>query len=320
MKIAVKDLEPNPYRKMERYPIDRTKIESLKISISDTSFWDNILARPHPTKQDKYQIAYGHHRFIALKELGIKQVDIPVRKLDDVKMVKIMAEENLNWETSPRIINETILAAKEFLDEELKKYIDLGTSPKYIRCLFAGETGFSETKTKGAGQPILLKFLGGNWKKHTIDDALDTLHRDKKPVDQGGIDRKAVEELPTVRRAKAFKESVRRYKIDKPLQRKIAKEIKEKDVGSMSIPSFVAKRIPPAKRQASEDSQLSKIKEIVEGIDSISRQLYNKLMVLRREMEILNIEQLKGVKVWLAAGSLKQLFKELERLKGKESL
>ena len=106
MKIAVKDLEPNPYRKEEHYPYDRAKIEALKTSIKEKTFWDNILVRPHTWK---YQLAYGHHRWISLKELGIKEIDIAVRDLDDALMLQIMAEENLNWSASTAIMTHTIL-------------------------------------------------------------------------------------------------------------------------------------------------------------------------------------------------------------------
>jgi hypothetical protein len=50
-------------------------------------------------------------------------------------MLKIMAEENLNWTTSPAVVNETVLAAKEFLDAELAKYETWETSDKFIKGL-----------------------------------------------------------------------------------------------------------------------------------------------------------------------------------------
>ena len=46
MKIEVKNLEPNPYRNIKKYPFDKEKLKALKTSITETSFWDNILARP----------------------------------------------------------------------------------------------------------------------------------------------------------------------------------------------------------------------------------------------------------------------------------
>ena len=113
MRVLVENLVANPYRKIDRYPIRQDKVESLKSSINDTGFWDNILARD---LNGEIQIAYGHHRLQAIRELGIKEVDIPVKDLDDRTMIKIMANENMeNWETNTSVINETMLTVYEFL-------------------------------------------------------------------------------------------------------------------------------------------------------------------------------------------------------------
>ena len=45
MKVKLKDVHPNPFRNMERYPIHKQKILQLKNSIQSTDFWDNIVAR-----------------------------------------------------------------------------------------------------------------------------------------------------------------------------------------------------------------------------------------------------------------------------------
>ena len=37
-------------------------------------------------------------------------------------MVQIMTEEDLNWSTSPAIMTQTIISAKEFLEAELARY------------------------------------------------------------------------------------------------------------------------------------------------------------------------------------------------------
>ena len=120
MKVKVEDLKPNPYRNMEKYPIDREKTESLKISINETTFWDNILAR----KVDgEIQIAYGHHRLLALQELGIKEIDIPIKPIDNSNMIRIMANENMDqWGMNPSTTLETVRATRDYLDGELGKY------------------------------------------------------------------------------------------------------------------------------------------------------------------------------------------------------
>lgn len=120
MKIQVKDVVANPFRKLEKYPIDPYKVQALKTSIQETSFWDNILTRK---RDGKYQIAYGHHRLLALQELGIEEIDVPVKEISDADMIRIMANENMDdWQLSPAVINETVAVAKEYLDSELAKY------------------------------------------------------------------------------------------------------------------------------------------------------------------------------------------------------
>lgn len=43
-----------------------------------------------------FELAYGHHRLEALKSLGIGQIEVECRCLDDEEMIKIMAAENSN--------------------------------------------------------------------------------------------------------------------------------------------------------------------------------------------------------------------------------
>src|SRR5262245_25152839 len=111
MRLAVADLRPNPFRHLERYPIDRDKVDALKTSIKDTTFWDNLLAR---RQNGAFELAYGHHRLIALKELRVDEIDIPVRDLDDDHMAKIMSHENMEeWGHSSTIEQETVRAIIE---------------------------------------------------------------------------------------------------------------------------------------------------------------------------------------------------------------
>jgi ParB-like chromosome segregation protein Spo0J len=132
-RIAVRDLEPNPFRSLERYPINRDKVEALKASIQSTEFWDNLLAR----KNGKgYEIAYGHHRLVALQELKTKEIDIPVRDLDDETMLRIIANENMEeWSASALIEQETIRATVQAFAEgkvELPKVDMLTTTMTFV--------------------------------------------------------------------------------------------------------------------------------------------------------------------------------------------
>jgi ParB-like chromosome segregation protein Spo0J len=108
VKFKLKDVEPNPFRHLEKYPIDRDKVKALRESIQETSFWDNIVARK---RDGKAEIAYGHHRLTALREeFGPShEIDLIVRPLTDEQMVKIMARENLDeWASSASVMMETV--------------------------------------------------------------------------------------------------------------------------------------------------------------------------------------------------------------------
>ncbi|MDF2119285.1 plasmid partitioning protein RepB [Roseiarcaceae bacterium H3SJ34-1] len=52
-----------------------------------------ILVRPHPQHDDRYEVAFGHRRLQAVKELGIK-VKAVVRDLSDEQLVIAQGQEN----------------------------------------------------------------------------------------------------------------------------------------------------------------------------------------------------------------------------------
>jgi hypothetical protein len=116
MKVKVSDLHPNPFRHMDRYPIRREKVDALRESLRKTGFWDNVVAR----QQDgRVEIAYGHHRLVALQEeYGPEQeVNVILRDLDDTKMLQIMANENMEeWGNSVWVEMETVAAVIEAYD------------------------------------------------------------------------------------------------------------------------------------------------------------------------------------------------------------
>jgi hypothetical protein len=110
---AIKDIKANPFRHIDRYPIHREKVVHLRESLRMTGFWDNVVARE---RNGKVEIAYGHHRLVALKEeYGPNhKVNLIIRKLSDETMIQIMARENMEeWETSASVIQETIRAVVE---------------------------------------------------------------------------------------------------------------------------------------------------------------------------------------------------------------
>lgn len=230
MKVSVDLIDSNPYRRLKTYPINREKVESLKTSIEQTGFWDNILLR----KSDgRYQLAYGHHRLIAIKELGMETIDVPVRPLDDATMLRIMANENMaEWSASPAVMTETVLSARDFIDDVFSQ-VDTWEQfrgDKNISPNFPGMTEpvYRAIKSQGAGREAIMSFLGGNWKKWMVQEALATI----TAIEGKTLDKKAVESLPSMRAAKEFRHAVEEHEIPLKDQREIAKELVESGTAS----------------------------------------------------------------------------------------
>ena len=315
MKMKVSKLRANPFRKISKYPIDREKIKQLKASINETSFWDNVLVRPHPTEKGVYQISYGHHRHIALKELGIEEVDLPVRDLDDATMLRIMANENLDsWKTTTAVINETVLATKEFLQSEFDKCSTIKDMPPVLINLLEQKTEKSFNKTKaGIGQTTILKFLGANWKQWMIQSALQTLKSEAEET----VDREAVEEFEHLETASNFRKAVETYHIPKKKQKALAKELVKKDVKKRDVAREVRlakSEMVKEKKGAREDKEVAIVVEKLTKIDDKARALTSAINGFIIDLNKFNVTQLKGVKSALAAYSLQQVVNAINKL------
>jgi ParB-like chromosome segregation protein Spo0J len=178
MKIAVADLRPNPFRDLKRYPVKDDKVEALRKSIRDTTFWDNLLVRK-ANGDDNYEIAYGHNRLAALKKERIEEIDVPVRKLSDTDMARIMAHENMEeWGSSADIEAETVRAIVKGYAEgriELPKVhgraVTLRIAPHFK--LVSDVTEASSREEASYSAETLSKFLG--WNESKIENLLNVL-------------------------------------------------------------------------------------------------------------------------------------------------
>jgi hypothetical protein len=216
MKVQVSKLKPNPYRRMEEYPVDAEKVASLKASINETTFWDNILARP---VGGFYEIAYGHHRLIALRELKVKEIDIPVRDLDDGTMIKIMANENRDTYKSNRAVTlETVRVARDFLQKEMAGEWEVVS--KFIHDLFQSKQSFANARSQGIGWQTILKFLGGSWKAWEVQEALAQLN--EKDIVPGALDA-----IPHLATAQSARNAIKEFKIPKAHQKAVVSMVKD---------------------------------------------------------------------------------------------
>jgi ParB/RepB/Spo0J family partition protein len=138
--IALDRVEKNPYRDLVGHPIPDDQLETLKASIESTGFWEGLLVRPHPTKQGRYQLAFGHARLEAARTVGgkpIKQADFIVHDIDDDAMIRAMADENISQfgRDEYATYREAVTAAVERIMGEVV------TSPSKLPKYFEGSRG-----------------------------------------------------------------------------------------------------------------------------------------------------------------------------------
>ena len=98
--FCVAEIQRNPFRDSERYPLEDKKIKALRESYRATGFWHNLVARIG--KDGKPEIVYGHHRLEALRLefRGDFEVRLIIEEISGEQMLKRMLWENMEqWQT-----------------------------------------------------------------------------------------------------------------------------------------------------------------------------------------------------------------------------
>lgn len=131
--IAVKNIVPNPYRHMEKYPIWENKIEELQRSYTETGVWPTIVGRMFG---DKLELAFGHHRWVAAQRAGIKEIPVNVLKLSNEQMLKMMIHENSeDWGSNALIDQEALRATLEAVADgevDVSGFVPKDTSKNHL--------------------------------------------------------------------------------------------------------------------------------------------------------------------------------------------
>ena len=94
----------------DRLSIDAEEIAELVTQIRDHGQQVPVLLRPHPASPGRFQVAYGHRRLAAIKQLGIKLRAV-VRDLTDEKLVVSQGQEN-NARKNLSYIERALFAAR----------------------------------------------------------------------------------------------------------------------------------------------------------------------------------------------------------------
>jgi len=91
--IPVELLEPSPFQ--PRGEIDPASLAELVDSIRARGVLQPLLARPHPSTRDRYQIVAGERRWRAAQTAGLHEVPVLVRDLGDADAMAAALVENL---------------------------------------------------------------------------------------------------------------------------------------------------------------------------------------------------------------------------------
>jgi len=292
MKVKVKDVSSNPYRNIEHYPLNKDKIIALTQSIEKTGFWDNLVARE---VNGKIEIAYGHHRIEALRlaeGFGYDfEFELPIKEIDNGTMIQIMANENMQeWSHSIGVIDETVKVAKKYLEND-ETFLSGKKASK-----------FKNTKAENGeatGEDIA-DFLGWGYDKVRVSLKRINL------IEDGKLDKKAVESLPSITHAKEFAKSISSSNVEftPQEQNKIAKEITDSGMGKAQINTTIkAKAFEKKygsdfgkKKTEKKDKQIKEfddaLGQIADDISSLSDK-FLKLTNLKEELK--NVTSKKGL-------------------------
>ena len=91
--VPVEHLEPGPFQ--PRASIDPDNLRELADSIRIRGVLQPLLARPHPTKHDRFQIIAGERRWRAAQLAGLHDVPVLVRALTNAEAMAAALVENL---------------------------------------------------------------------------------------------------------------------------------------------------------------------------------------------------------------------------------
>ena len=133
--IPIELLTSNPYQ--VRIDYDEAEMDKLQNSIRSLGILSPIIARRDPSDPVKLQIAAGHRRCLAARNVGLETVPVIVRNLSDEQMIEINLVENLE-RSNLNPIEEAL--GYNYLMERMRSSFKVaktvGKEPSYIRnCL-----------------------------------------------------------------------------------------------------------------------------------------------------------------------------------------
>lgn len=124
----------------DRIDVQQTNIDELAEDIRAHGQQSPILVRPHPDMAGRYQIVYGHRRYLATKKLGIP-VQALIKTIDDKQLVIVQGQENSSRENLSFIEKALFgleIRKQGFAHDVIMSALNVSSSMAY-RCLKIAE-------------------------------------------------------------------------------------------------------------------------------------------------------------------------------------
>lgn len=315
MKIKLKNLQPNPFRDAENYPLIESKIKGLEETIQEVGFWGGIPVRKNGTG---YQIHFGHHRVQALKNLfGLeKAFDFVVENVDDETMHKRMVAENdEEWGATTKQIDENVRSTKIFLTEHLEIAAKYTENPEHwlnttlVRCRQNGSI------EKEIGTRILTRYLQSavknSWSEKKVRQSLARL----KMINEDGLNQEALELIESSHASHLFGKLCIKYGLDYNQQLEAAQQIiEENNFGEKQMVSVIQSILNPP----NEDDENKKDEEDevdVFNLDEYLKTIRGHAFQLRKDLlNMVSMINDEGIELFATSYEFELLIKELGRL------
>ncbi|MEM6481234.1 MAG: ParB/RepB/Spo0J family partition protein [Pseudomonadota bacterium] len=91
--VPIEQVEPNPDQ--PRRLFDQEKLDDLAQSIREKGIIQPLIVRPHPSKQDSFEIVAGERRWRAAQRAQIHEIPVIIRQFDDTETLEIAIIENI---------------------------------------------------------------------------------------------------------------------------------------------------------------------------------------------------------------------------------
>jgi ParB family chromosome partitioning protein len=157
--------------------MSKVNFSKLVRNIERTGRYEPLIVRPHPKKKGFFQIINGHHRWLALKQLGYKEVGAVVWHVDDQQTEILLA--TLNRLTGSDVLDKKLSLIKKLTEKfptaELGKL--LPQSAKQLERLkdfssLRDKLLSAPTKNDAKSLPVPLVFFVTAEQQKIVEDAL----------------------------------------------------------------------------------------------------------------------------------------------------